>query len=512
MLMTRAVLCIVLLIGLGADPVLGKDHNHKPNAPDAAPLQILINGIPVASNPPPRLQNGRVYVPLRRILDALGLEFVLQGSTVTTQVSDKTVSLKLGSAQANVDDVPIVLDSPPIEMDNTLFVPLRFITAALGAQATYEPRAKKVEISSELIGKTGSGLSRFGAQTQTSGTVTAVDLNSAPPSVTVTSGASVRTISITSSARVTVKDVVANSVLPGVLEDVHVGDHVDVFINKDGSVARVITAYASRSGSIAASTGNFIVLSDGHVITPTGATAISLNGDAVKIGDLKIGDSVTVRYNVNTTETRQIIAFRATPPIQPPSGGVAITSVDFSPDRPLRAGETITVTLAGTPGGRATYDIGPYFADLPLREQSPGMYRGTYKIPQGANFSAVSIFGHLSAGGVQAARAVSAAQLSASSSPPRIEDIAPDDGATVNSSRPSIYATFVTSDVPVNPSSAQIVINGHDVTSSATRSPAFITYVPSIVYPSGLVRVTVRVSDLAGNSTSKSWTFTVRWH
>jgi hypothetical protein len=81
---------------------------------------------------------------------------------------------------------------------------------------------------------------------------------------------------------------------------------------------------------------------------------------------------------------------------------------------------------------------------------------------------------------------------------------------TVNSSRPSIYATFAASDVPVNPSSAQIIINGHDVTASATRSPAFITYVPSIVYPNGPVRVTVRVADLAGNSTSKSWTFTVR--
>lgn len=508
--MIRVVFSAALLLLVLGQPSLSKKQNHKPDAAQLAPIQILINGTLIASDPPPRSQDGRVYVPLRRILDALGLDFVLQGSTVVTHVSDKTISLKLGSARASVNDVPLILDSPPIEIKNTLFVPLRFIAAALGAQATYQPRGKKVEITSELIGKTSTGVSRFGAQIQTSGTVSAVDLNSSPPSITVTSGTSVRTISINSSARVSIKDVVANTVGAGVLENVHVGDHVDILVNKDGSVARVITAYASHSGIIAASAGNSVVLGDGYVITPTSATTILLNGEPVTIGELKVADSITVRYNVNTSETRQIIAFRKVPPTQAPPGGTAITSIEFSPNRPFRAGDTVTLSMSGTPGGRATYDIGTYFTDLPMREQSSGMYRATYKIPQGANFSAVSIFGHLSVGGAKAPRAVSAAQLSASSSPPRIEDVAPDDGATVNNSRPSIYATFSSSDVPVNPSSAQIIINGHDVTSSATRSPAFITYVPSLVYPNGTVRVTVRVADVAGNSVAKSWTFSIR--
>ncbi|MDQ6826868.1 MAG: copper amine oxidase N-terminal domain-containing protein [Candidatus Eremiobacteraeota bacterium] len=506
--MIRALL-FLLVIAFGLSGVAFA-KNEKRKQPEPPLIQILINGTPLSSNPSPLYLNGRVYVPLRRILDALGLDFTLQGSTVVTHVSDRTVSLRLGSAQATIDDMPVTLDSPPVEVKDTLFVPLRFITDALRAQAIYNSVDKKVEITSTVIGKTGAGISRFGAQTQTSGTVSAVDFNSAPPSITLTAGSSVHTIAINSSARVTIKDVVANTAAPGVPENIHVGDHVDVFVNKDGSVARIITAYASRSGSIAASAGNFVVLSDGHVITPTSATTISLNGDPAKIGDLKIGDTITVRYNVDTTETRQIIAFRKIPVSVLPAGGVAISSIEILPDRPLRAGQSLSVRLTGTPGGRATFDIGPYFTGLPMREEEPGNYRATYSIPQGVNLSAVSIFGHLTLGGLQAPRAESSTQLSASSSPPRIVDVAPDDGSAVNNPRPSIYATFFTNDVPVNPSTVRIIINGHDVTSSATRSATFITYNPSIVYPAGPVRITVRVSDLAGNTATKSWTFTIR--
>ena len=102
--------------------------------------------------------------------------------------------------------------------------------------------------------------------------------------------------------------------------------------------------------------------------------------------------------------------------------------------------------------------------------------------------------------------------LSASSVPPGIVDFAPDGGTTVNSDRPAIYATFAVDAVPVNPSSATIWVNGHDVTSDSVRTPQFIQYVPAYPYPDGQVHVTVRVADQAGNSMTKSWTFTIRTH
>jgi hypothetical protein len=102
--------------------------------------------------------------------------------------------------------------------------------------------------------------------------------------------------------------------------------------------------------------------------------------------------------------------------------------------------------------------------------------------------------------------------VSASSIPPGISDLAPNAGAIVNNNHPAVYASFASDAVPVNPGSAMLWINGRDVTSECVRTAQFIQYLPSYSYPDGPVHVTVRVADRAGNSTTKSWTFTIRTH
>ena len=114
--------------------------------------------------------------------------------------------------------------------------------------------------------------------------------------------------------------------------------------------------------------------------------------------------------------------------------------------------------------------------------------------------------------GGSSAQAPAAQSISASSVPPGIADFAPEAGATVNTNRPAIYASFVSDAVPVNPSSAQLSVNGRDVTSECVRTAAFIQYLPSYTYPDGPIHVTVRVADEAGNTTAKAWTFTIRTH
>jgi hypothetical protein len=145
-----------------------------------------------------------------------------------------------------------------------------------------------------------------------------------------------------------------------------------------------------------------------------------------------------------------------------------------------------------------------------LVERDPGAYIARYTVTHGANYSEVPIIGHLRKNGVDAAPVQAVQTVSAASSPPGIVDFAPDDGSVVNTSKPSVYATFASDAVEVNPESVSLWINGRDVTSEVVRTMQSVEYMPSYTYPDGKMHVMVRVSDRAGNTTTKSWTFDIR--
>jgi hypothetical protein len=190
---------------------------------------------------------------------------------------------------------------------------------------------------------------------------------------------------------------------------------------------------------------------------------------------------------------------------------VQISSFTIDARGSLRAGESFGVVLHGTPGGRATFDIGTYLTGLPLRETAPGVYSTTYTVPAGVNFGRTSVYGHLAVGADQAPRAEASTLISVTISPPQIIDIAPTFGQTVNSDRPSIYATYRSpTDVGINASSARIEVDGLDVTPSSTRTDQFIIYSPSVALRNGPVTVKVSVADNAGNVSTRTWTFTIR--
>jgi hypothetical protein len=462
-----------------------------------ATIAIVINGVKLPLQPPPMMVHGELYVPVRRTIEALGLPFNVEGNNVVTQVGARPISLPIRAGGV-------------VEVKYVLYAPLRFFADALGAQATYDSHTQTVNIVAQLVGRSASGLILTHTSAERFGTVTAVDVDSDPPTVTLEYNATIHTVPIGTNAIVEMHDVAANVMVPGELADVRPGDFARIYMDRAGHVERVEDAFGSYSGHIAATTASEFVIADGHVIIPDRTTQIVLNGQPAAIADLKVGDLVTVRYNVETSEIRTVLASRPLAAATPQAGQPQITSVTLNTTRPQRAGDSITVALQGTPGGAATFDIGSYVTNLAMSEHTPGMYLGTYEIPNGANFSDVPITGHLRVGQNDAPAVQAAQTLSASSSPPGISDFAPGEGASVNTQSPAIYATFVADAVPVNPSSIVMWVDGRDVTSESLRTPTFIQYLPSYSYHRGEVHVTVRVADLAGNTTTKSWTFNIR--
>ena len=476
------------------------------------PIAIVINGDALALNPPPRFERNLLFVPVRRTIEALGLSFVRSGNRITTQIGSKTVTLTIGSRIAHVDDERLALEAPPLEINDVLYVTLRFFTDVLGAQARFDRRTGTVTIVAQLVGRSSNGFVAVGRGFERFGTVAAVDVLSDPPTVTLVSNGGAKTIPVAANATIDVEDVDLNVTSPGELGDVRPGDFARVEMRKDGRVVRIVDEYGSRNGHIIAIAGNEFVLGDGQVIAPGRLTEISLNGKAASFEDLRAGDEVNVRYNVETNEVREILASRSV--AAGPSGtgaSVQIVGVESDANHPLRAGDTIHVTLHGTAGGSATFDIGSDVVDQAMQQRAPGVYVGNYTIPRGANFDDVALIGRLAIGNATA-QAPAPEPVSASSIGPGIADFAPDAGATINTNRPAVYASFASDAVPVSATSALLWINGRDVTSECLRTAAFIQYLPSYSYPDGPVHVTVRIADEAGNTTMKSWNFTIRTH
>jgi hypothetical protein len=516
-----AALSLAAMLGTQA---AGKDVRRPPRVerPTAA-LYLIVNGTALPPSPPPIVVGARVLVPIAPVFSALAITVSREGKSLVANVPSATIRITVGSAQAKVNNRVVQMDAPVSERNGSTYVALRFIADALGAVATYDRQSNRIQIVSSLVGR-AAAMSQAGpaGETTVTGVVSAIDQNSSPVALTVVRGSNTRTISVGTNVRTTIQDVTTHTTIDGTLAQIHVGDSVSVRIARDGTVLQLLDLYASRSAKVIAVSGSSIVLSDGHVVTPSRATTITLNGDQAQLSDLASGDAAIIRSNPETGEAREILASRAaaTPaagaataaPAAAATASVAISSFTIDARRPLHGGESFDVAMAGTPGARATYDIGSFVTGLPMRETQPGTYTARYSVGGSINFASVPVYGYLSAG-PQSAKAQAPVLLSVATLPPQIVDVAPSQNQSVNNSKPSIYATFsAPSGVGINPNSASISVNGADVTGASTRTESFITYGPNNNVGDGPVNVTVRVSDLAGNVATRSWSFTIRSH
>lgn len=113
----------------------------------ALALSVQINGSAVNLNPPPITRAGRVFVPLRGIFERLGASVVYQNGTINaTGSNNRTVSLHIGSTQATVNGSSQPLDVAPFIVGASTYVPLRFVSQALGATVNYDGRNQIVAI------------------------------------------------------------------------------------------------------------------------------------------------------------------------------------------------------------------------------------------------------------------------------------------------------------------------------------------------------------------------------
>ncbi|MDK2784971.1 MAG: N-acetylmuramoyl-L-alanine amidase [Bacillota bacterium] len=123
---------------------------NLPAQAEAGGVKLIINGTPVVPDVPPIFKNNRTLVPLRVISEGLGAQVGWNASTrtVTVRAPGHKISLVIGRSVATLDGKNIKLDAPAIIVKNRTFVPLRFISEALGAEVNWDQKTRTITISS----------------------------------------------------------------------------------------------------------------------------------------------------------------------------------------------------------------------------------------------------------------------------------------------------------------------------------------------------------------------------
>jgi hypothetical protein len=122
-----------------------------PGKPDAAGLmKVKVNGTLLMFDVQPFADNGRVLVPLRGVFEKLGGEVSWDNGTQSVTVSHPsgTVYLKLGATTAKINGEQQPIDVPAKAKEGRTFVPLRFVGEAMGAAVNWSVNDQTVYIFS----------------------------------------------------------------------------------------------------------------------------------------------------------------------------------------------------------------------------------------------------------------------------------------------------------------------------------------------------------------------------
>lgn len=113
------------------------------------PITVTINEFqPVELQNPPLLQNGSLYLPLRETGTLMNSKttWFSEGKRIIVNSPVTRIEMKLGSKQATVNGKPYTLAAMPKNEKGVVYVPVRFVTEALGAQVEWITKERRVNL------------------------------------------------------------------------------------------------------------------------------------------------------------------------------------------------------------------------------------------------------------------------------------------------------------------------------------------------------------------------------
>lgn len=116
----------------------------------AASVNVTLNGKQLSFDASPYIENGRVLVPMRGVLESLGYSVHWQEHTKTVLAMKigVDISLPLNSKTVTVNNEKVVIDVPANLHNSRTFVPLRFLAEYSGADVQWDASSSTVIIHS----------------------------------------------------------------------------------------------------------------------------------------------------------------------------------------------------------------------------------------------------------------------------------------------------------------------------------------------------------------------------
>jgi hypothetical protein len=110
---------------------------------------MTVNGKAVQIDAPAEIKNGRTFLPLRAISEALGatVDWIAETQGITVTLGENSIGLQVGNTSAVVNGTVMTLDAAPYIKNNRTMVPFRVIAEGLGATVEWDPALRIVTVT-----------------------------------------------------------------------------------------------------------------------------------------------------------------------------------------------------------------------------------------------------------------------------------------------------------------------------------------------------------------------------
>lgn len=327
-------------------------------------IRVLLNGRAIDFNGVPPIQSGgRVLVPLRGVFEALGatVDYDSASQTIFAVRGATQMQLRLGSREATINGQSSTLDVPAQARLGRTFVPLRFVSEALGATVDYNSAQRTVSISAPNAGTNGGAVIDDNGNGVDSGD----DLNTPPrvnppyvppvnnsggnntlPLNTTQAVGAVLKVDATPPATITIRAATGNNLPRSYTLDANAnvyrqttgvitanrtpaynpavelsditrllpGEEVRLSLNTEGQVVRVVAQVSLVTARVRFAQGNQIVLEDNRGTTLTigsNLRFVDARGRVSTTANIPAGQSVALFIAPSTRRIYQVSASRA---------------------------------------------------------------------------------------------------------------------------------------------------------------------------------------------------------